>query len=76
MLSRAFEELGLSSAAAVVEEEGALLKAELDPAEEAEAEEAEEVGLDVAEAMEVLGTAVNYVLFYSNNTFDINIFQK
>ncbi len=74
MLSRAFEELGLSSAAE--EEEGALLKTELDPAEEAEAEEAEEVGLDVAEAMEVLGTAVNYVLFYSNNTFDINIFQK
>ena len=74
MLSRAFEELGLSSAAE--EEEGALLKTELDPAEEAEAEEAEEVGLDVAEALEVLGTAVNYVLFYSNNTFDINIFQK
>ena len=58
MLSRAFEELGLSSAAE--EEEGALLKTELDPAEEAEAEEAEEeVGLDVAEALEVLGTAVN-----------------
>ncbi len=60
MLSRAFEELGLSSAAVKEEEEGAPLEAtRLYAAEEAAEEEAEEVGLDVAEALEVLGTAVN-----------------